>query len=75
MAIYMLFSCRFYPTHVLAFVLLGCFASVATVLITLVLAAMAARLHTMATAATESDVRFAKGTNKRPHMDEHEDDQ
>ena len=68
----MMFSCQFYPIHVLAFVLLGCFASVATVLITLVLVAMAAWLHMTATAASaaESGERFTKGTNKRPHVDE-----
>lgn len=73
-----MFSCQFYPTHVLALVLLGCFASVATVLITLVLVAMAAWLHMTATAAatatTEPDIRFAKGAKKRPHVDEDEDE-
>ena len=72
----MMFSCQFYPTHVLALVLLGCFASVATVLITLVLVAMAAWLHMTATAAaTEPDIRFAKGAKKRPHVDEDEDEE
>lgn len=66
----MMFSCQFYPIHVLAFVLLGCFASVATVLITLVLVAMAVWLHMTATAAAESGERFTKGAKKRPHVDE-----
>ena len=50
-------SCQFYPTHVLAFVLLGCFAW----------------LHMTATAAAESGDRFAKGAKKRPHVDEDEE--